>query len=68
LGSRKKIENVLNEMYLLDNQAAKKYLSAFIFIYQTGSNINNYNNEKLNDKYLIRYYKLLQNWRENHSL
>ena len=55
-------------MYLLDNQAAKKYLSAFIFIYQTGSNINNYNNEKLNDKYLIRYYKLLQNWRENHSL
>jgi len=46
----------------------KNYLSAFIFIYQTGSNINNYNNEKLNDKYLIRYYKLLQNWMENHSL
>jgi len=36
----------------------------FIFIHQAGSNINNYNNRKLNYKHLIKYYKLLQNYQK----
>jgi len=36
----------------------------FIFIHQAGSNVNNYNNWKLNYKQLIKYYKLLQSWQK----
>ena len=41
-----------------------KPLFIFIFIHQTGSDINDNSNRKLNYKHLIKYYKLLQNWQK----
>jgi len=44
----------------MSDRGTARYI--FIFIHQAGSNVNNYNNGKLNYKQLIKYYRLLQSW------
>jgi len=53
-------EKFFSIKYLRENKVVGAMFLLYIFIHHTGSNINNYNNRKLNYKHFIKYYELLQ--------